>query len=123
SLLGKLLRRKGKAQGTRSYMSPEQIRGEPLDGRADIYSFGATAYELVTSRPPFRGASNQDLLNKHILEKPMSPQIHNQDVTNEFAELVLRMLNKKREHRPRDFHEVMMALRTMKVYKSQAGKS
>jgi eukaryotic-like serine/threonine-protein kinase len=123
SLVGKLLRRKGKSQGTRSYMSPEQIRGEPLDGRADIYSFGATAYELVTSRPPFRGSSNQDLLNKHILEKPMSPQIHNPDITNEFAELVLRMLAKKREHRPRDFHEVMMALRTMKVYKSQGGKS
>src|SRR5439155_708109 len=82
-----------------------QIRGEPLDGRADIYSFGATAYELVTARPPFRGSSNQDLLNKHILEKPMSPQIHNPDLTNEFAELVLRMLAKKREHRPRDFDE------------------
>ena len=65
--------RKGKAQGTRSYMSPEQIRGQALDGRADIYSFGATAYELVTGRPPFRGASSQDLLNKHITEKPRFP--------------------------------------------------
>ena len=76
-------------------MSPEQIRGEPLDGRADIYSFGAAAYELITGRPPFRGASTQDLLTKHITEKPVSPQIHNPDVTDEFAALVLQMLAKK----------------------------
>src|SRR5437763_1513265 len=119
SLVGKLLRRKGKAQGTRSYMSPEQIRGEPLDGRADIYSFGATAYELVTGRPPFRGQSNQDLLQKHFIEKPTSPRMHNPEVTEEFADLVLRMLAKKREERPRDFHEVLMALRGIRVFKGE----
>ena len=97
-------------QGTRSYMSPEQIRGEPLDGRADIYSFGATCYELVTGRPPFRGASSQDLLTKHITEKPVSPRVHNPDVTQEFGDLVLHMLAKKREDRPQDFHEVLMKL-------------
>src|SRR5262249_52911472 len=52
--LGRLFRKKGKVQGTRSYMSPEQIRGEALAGRADIYSFGAPCFELVTGRPPFR---------------------------------------------------------------------
>jgi len=116
----KLFWRKGKAQGTRSYMSPEQIRGLPLDARADIYSFGATAYELVAWRPPFRGSSEQDLLAKHIVEKPISPQQYNRDVTDEFAKLVLRMLAKKKEERPRDFHEVLMALRTMRIYKADA---
>jgi serine/threonine protein kinase len=100
-------------------MSPEQIRGEALDGRADIYSFGATCYELVTGRTPFRGMSSHDLLTKHISEKPLSPRSHNPDVTEEFADLVLRMLAKKREERPRDFHEVLMALRGMKVYKDE----
>jgi eukaryotic-like serine/threonine-protein kinase len=113
-------RRRQRAQGTRSYMSPEQIRGEALDTRADVYSFGASAYEVVTSRPPFRGASNQDLLNKHFHEKPQTPQIHNPDVTDEFAALVLRMLAKKKENRPKDFHEVLMAMRGMRVFKSQA---
>jgi serine/threonine protein kinase len=121
-LLGKLFRKRAKGAGTRSYMSPEQIRGLPLDGRADIYSFGASCYELVTGRPPFRGVSNQDLLNKHIAEKPASPQMYNPDVTDEFASLVLRMLAKKRDERPRDFHEVLMQLRTIKIYKSQAAQ-
>jgi serine/threonine-protein kinase len=110
--------RRQKGQGTRSYMSPEQIRGEILDGRADIYSFGASAYELVTGRPPFRAASAQELLTKHITEKPASPQMHNKDVTDEFAELVLHMLAKKKQDRPPDFHKVLMALRTLRLFKS-----
>jgi serine/threonine protein kinase len=119
SFFSKFFRRKSKAQGTRTYMSPEQIRGEPLDGRADIYSFGISAYELVTGRPPFRAASSQELLNKHIAEKPPSPQYYNDDITDEFAGLVLRMLAKKKQDRPKDFHEVLMQLRTMRVYKSE----
>jgi serine/threonine protein kinase len=116
-LFARLFGKKVKAQGTRSYMSPEQIRGQALDGRADIYSFGASAYEVVTGRPPFRGSSSQELLTKQIAEKPITPQQHNPDVTEEFAQLVLRMLAKKKEERPRDFHEVLMALRTMKVFR------
>jgi serine/threonine-protein kinase len=118
SLFGRLFRRKTTTQGTRSYMSPEQIRGQPLDGRADVYSFGASAYEIVTGRPPFRAASNLELLRKHLTEKPPQPQHYNADVTDEFGNLVLRMLAKKREDRPRDFHEVLMALRNIRVYKS-----
>lgn len=106
-----------KTQGTPSYMSPEQIRSEPLDGRADIYSFGASCYEVVTNRPPFRGTSLNELLTKHITEKVISPQVHNPDVSNEFAELVVQMLAKKRDQRPRTFHDVLMALRQIRVYK------
>ena len=87
SFLGRLLRRKPSVAGTRSYMSPEQIRGEPLDGRADIYSFGATAFEIVTYRPPFRAASLQELVQKQIIEKPASPQSFNKDVSDEFGNL------------------------------------
>jgi serine/threonine-protein kinase len=119
SFFKRLFRRRQKAQGTRSYMSPEQIRGLPLDGRADVYSFGASAFEIVTGRPPFRAASSQELLSKHILEKPVTPQSYNPDVTDEFSDLILRMLAKKKEDRPRDFHEVLMQLRTMKVFKNE----
>jgi eukaryotic-like serine/threonine-protein kinase len=111
-------RKGGKVGGTRSYMSPEQIRGEVLDQRADIYSFGATFYEVVTMRPPFRGKDSQDLLSKHITEKPIPPKQLNPEVTDDFNALILHMLAKKKEDRPRDFHEVLMKLRTIRVFRA-----
>jgi serine/threonine-protein kinase len=117
---GGLFRKKrGRSAGTRSYMSPEQVRGEWLDGRADIYSFGATMYEVVTGRPPFRAATPEELLRKQITEKPVSPKTHNPDVTDACADLILKMLSKKREDRPKDFHEVLMALRNMQIFKAE----
>lgn len=116
--LSKMFHRQGKAQGTPSYMSPEQILKKPLDGRADIYGLGATFYELVAGRPPFRGNTIQDLLNKQLVEKPQSPQGHNKDLTDEFAALILRMLSKKKEERPQSCHDVLIAMRKMKIHKS-----
>jgi len=121
--LAKWFAGKSKPVGTRSYMSPEQIRGQILDRRADVYSFGASAYEVVTGRPPFRAASSQELLSKHIVEKPVSPQQLNPDVTDDFAALVLRMLAKKAQDRPKDFYEVLMAMRALRVYKNVEPKS
>jgi serine/threonine protein kinase len=115
----RLFRKRGRTQGTRSYMSPEQIRAEPLDGRADIYSFAASAYELLTWRPPFTAASSNELLNKHISEKPITPRQYNPDISEEFADLILRMLAKKKQDRPRDFHEVLIAMRTMRILKEK----
>lgn len=121
-LAKKFHNRRSATQGTRSYMSPEQIRNEPLDGRADIYSFGATAYELVTGRPPFRAANQQDLLVKHLTDKAMSPQIHNPEVTDGFAALVLKMLEKDRNKRPESFHTVLQELKKVRVFRADAGK-
>ncbi|MBI2805098.1 MAG: serine/threonine protein kinase [Planctomycetes bacterium] len=116
-------RNKRVVQGTRSYMSPEQIRGEILDGRADIYSFGATIHELTTYRPPFRGATQQELLQKHILEKPASLLSYCPDLTQEFSDLVLRCLAKKRDDRPESFHEVLKILNQIRIYKSDPVRS
>lgn len=118
TFFSRLFRRKGKVQGTRSYMSPEQIRGEPLDGRADIYSFGASLYELTTGRPPFRGSSPQEILVKQIAEKATTPQAYNPDISDEFAALLLRCLAKKRDDRPQTFHEVLKSLNALRVFKS-----
>src|SRR5262249_51975599 len=122
SFFGKLLRRKPVVQGTRSYMSPEQIKGEPLDSRADIYSFAASAYELTTQRPPFRGMSAQDLLQKQVVEKAVSPQMYNPDLTDDFSNLILKMLAKKRENRPESFHEVLKVLNSIRVFKTEPVK-
>jgi serine/threonine protein kinase len=114
----KLFHRKGAVQGTRSYMSPEQIRGEMLDGRADIYSYGASLFELTTYRTPFRAASQQELLQKHILEKPVAPIALVPDLTQEFSDLVLKCLAKKPDDRFQTFHDVLKALNPIKVYKN-----
>jgi serine/threonine protein kinase len=118
SFFGRLFRRKGLAQGTRSYMSPEQIRCDFLDGRADVYSYGATLYELTTYRPPFRAASQQELLQKHILEKPAALTVYNPELTPEFSDFVLKCLAKKRDDRFESFHAVLKALNPIRIYKN-----
>ena len=115
--LAKMLHRKGKPQGTPSYMSPEQIRDEVIDGRADLYSYGAMLYELVTGKKPFTGSTTTELLNKHLSAMPDAPAAINPDVTAEFSKLVLRMLAKNRDDRPANFHEVLMALKPIQVFR------
>ena len=105
--------------GTRSYMSPEQIMGDDVNGQADVYSFACTMYELTTGRKPFTGATNQELLTKHFTEKPLSPVGYNKDLTEEFGKLVLKMLAKKRDDRPKGFHEVLMELRKIKIWQDE----
>lgn len=119
----KLLHRKGKPQGTPSFMSPEQIRDEMLDGRADIYSFAATWYELTTGRPPFRATSQSDLLHKQLGEKPVPLTAFNNDVTDEFSKLILSMLEKKKENRPDTFHKILMDIKKIRIFKSIADEA
>ena len=115
--------RKGKPQGTPSFMSPEQILGEIPEPRNDIYSYGCTLFELTTGRPPYRGTSTNDLLSRHFKEKPAPPSAYNSDVTDEFSEFVLKLLAKKKAERPASFHEVLIALKKVKqIFKSVAEK-
>jgi len=108
-------RRRRLVQGTRSYMSPEQIRGEPLDPRADVYSLGCTVYELFTGRPPFRADSPKELLVKHLRETPRNPQSLNPALTPEMDRLIMRMLAKRKQDRPADMNEVLSELRRIKI--------
>lgn len=116
--LKKLFKKKAPVQGTPSYMSPEQIRGEPPTPAADIYSFGITCYELACGRPPFRANSRSDLLNKHLKEKPLPLTAHNKEVTQEFSDLVLKMIAKKPAERLSSFHEFLSKFSRTRIYKS-----
>ena len=116
--LGKLFGMKVPRQGTKSYMSPEQIRCESPAPTADVYSFGITCYELSCGRQPFRANSDNELLNKHIREVPNSPIAYNKEVTKEFAELVLQMIKKKPADRPQDFHEFLSRFSRVRIFNS-----
>ena len=119
-LFAKMFAKKGKPQGTPSFMSPEQIRDLPLDTRADMYSYACTLFELTTGRKPFVGLTQQDLLMRHFTEKPAPPSSYNKELTDEFSALVLKMMAKRKEDRPENFHEVLIAMRQIRVFKSSS---
>jgi serine/threonine protein kinase len=104
-------------QGTRSYMSPEQIRNHNLDPRADIYSFGCVLFELLSGKPPFTGTNADELLNKHLMGPIPSVQVYNDNVTPEFAEVLKKMMAKRREARPVTMWEFLSEFRSMRVLK------
>lgn len=116
--IGKFFARKTKIQGTRSYMSPEQIRGKPLDVRADIYSFGCMAYELVAGKTPFTGVSSNELLNKHLRAPPPSLESNDPNVKTEFADLIRRTMAKSPDRRPASMREFLTEYRGIGIFRS-----
>ncbi|MEC8557724.1 MAG: serine/threonine-protein kinase [Planctomycetota bacterium] len=116
----KLISRKTKnIQGTRSYMAPEQIRGQVLDERTDIYSLGCVFFETVTGKLPFTGESPNDLLHKHLSANIPSPLVYNENVTPEFSAIIKSMMEKRPEDRPETAWELLKTLRVTRIYKKQ----
>ncbi|MDG2382882.1 MAG: serine/threonine-protein kinase [Pirellulaceae bacterium] len=105
--LGRLFGGRGKVQGTRSYMSPEQIRGEALDHRSDIYSFGCMLFELSCGRPPFTGGSPDELLQKHLRAQVPNITASSEATSQEYSKLVARMMSKKPDDRPASMGEFL----------------
>jgi serine/threonine-protein kinase len=92
----------GDMLGTPQYMSPEQIRGEPIDGRTDIYSLGGMLYEMVTGRLPFEAPTVMALLSKHLLETITPPSQRRPDLNIPPAidNLILGAMAKNAADRP-----------------------
>ena len=101
----------GTSLGTPEYMAPEQAAADPnVDGRADIYSLGITAYEMLTGSSPFRGRSPQQLLAAQLTEAPAPIGTHRTDVPQALAALVMRCLEKDPAQRPQSASELVAAL-------------
>jgi TolB-like protein len=101
----------GVALGTPAYMSPEQASADPsVDHRADIYSVGVLAYELLTGQPPFAGRTPQNLLAAHVTEAPEAVNKRRASLPPALAALVMRCLEKRPADRPQSASEVVHAL-------------
>lgn len=117
--LAKLFSMKGKVQGTRSYMSPEQIRGESCDRRADVYSFGCMVYELLSGKVPYTAGSADDLLVKHLKAAVPSVVAIEPNVTKEFGELIAQTMAKKPADRPESMKVFRDRMSSMRVFRKQ----
>ncbi|NUQ12389.1 MAG: serine/threonine protein kinase, partial [Gemmatimonadaceae bacterium] len=101
----------GTSIGTPSYMSPEQAAGDPsVDHRADLYSLGCMAYELLTGRAPFGDRAPARILAAHISETPEPPATRRPDVPPALDQLVMRCLEKDPAQRPQSGLEIVQAL-------------
>jgi len=114
--LGKIFGKKSKVQGTPSYMSPEQIRCQNLDVRADIYSFGCMVYEVLSGKTPFTANSPSELLQRHLSSKPPDLTVADKNITPEFSAYVQRMMAKDRAQRPDTMKDVMMELKAKSMF-------
>ena len=98
--------------GTAQYFSPEQARGEAVDGRTDLYSTGVILYELLAGRPPFTGESAVSVAYQHVSEAVVPPSQFNPRVSEELDQVVLRAMAKDRADRfqsAEEFREHLLA--------------
>ena len=97
--------------GTPEYMSPEQARGDDLDGRTDVYSLGVLIYQTLTNTLPFQAETALGVVTKHLSQKPDPPSNLAPGIHPGLEALVLRLLHKKAEERPQSALEVAEELK------------
>src|SRR4051794_15132263 len=111
SLEGGGLTSVGVALGTPIYMAPEQAAADPgVDGRADLYSLGAVAYEMLAGQPPFQGRTAAHLMVAHATEQPVPLRQRRSSVPPALGDLIMRLLEKRPADRPQSADEVLQAL-------------
>jgi len=104
----------GSALGTISYMSPEQVRGKPLDARTDLFSFGAVLYEMCTGLLPFRGETSGAIFESVLTRTPVSAVRINPEVPLQLDGIITKALEKDRDLRYQSAGDVRTDLRRVK---------
>jgi serine/threonine-protein kinase len=112
----------GPIVGTPAYMSPEQAQGLPeIDHRSDIYSLGVLGYRMLMGRPPFSGPNADDVLKKHIEEAPVPIRDINPTIPKDFADAIMRCLEKDPWDRFATAKELGSALESVTFFSTPGG--
>jgi len=90
----------GQVVGTPDYISPEQARAKPVDGKTDVYALGVIAYEMILGRRPFEADNSADVVRMHLGEPPPAPRTLWPEIPSALDELILAMLSKTAAKRP-----------------------
>jgi serine/threonine protein kinase/Tol biopolymer transport system component len=105
---------RGSTVGTVAYMSPEQLRGEPLDARTDLFSFGLVLYEMATGRPAFSGSTSAVISAAILHETPRDPRQIRPDLPASLEHVLLKAIEKDRDLRIQSASEVRADLKRIK---------
>jgi serine/threonine protein kinase/tetratricopeptide (TPR) repeat protein len=109
-----LLTEPGAIIGTVPYMSPEQVRGESLDARSDIFSFGAVLYEMITGHQPFAAESAAMTISAIVTREPAPLARFSRDVPSELERIVSKALRKDREQRYQTARDLLIDLESLR---------
>ncbi|HZI86482.1 MAG TPA: serine/threonine-protein kinase, partial [Pyrinomonadaceae bacterium] len=114
--------RPGAVLGTVNYMSPEQARGQVLDQRTDVFSFGIVLYEMAAGRAPFAAATDVDTLVSILQKDPPALEDYTSEVPAEFERIISKALRKDREERYQTIKDLLIDLKSLKEELSFAQK-
>lgn len=104
------LTQSGVTMGTPLYMSPEQVRGQPVDPRSDLYSFGVTCYHLLAGEPPFRGSTAFDVALQHVQAEPRLLASIRPDLPTDLCSIVHKLMAKNPDDRYQSARELQTDL-------------
>jgi uncharacterized repeat protein (TIGR01451 family) len=104
----------GMVMGTVNYMSPEQARGRPVDGRSDIFSLGVVLYEMLTGQPPFDGETPSDVIVSILEKEPLPLILYWSEAPRELQRIISKTLQKDREERYQSIKDLHLDLKNLK---------
>jgi len=112
------LTQSGATVGSFRYMSPEQILNQAIDSRTDLYAFGILLYFMLVGKLPFDATSNGgefEIMEKQVREPAPTPCVENPDIPTEISDLILSLLEKNKNNRPRDAATVRSIIKNIRT--------